>query len=337
MTTRERIRLTSSVLRPRNFDEFVGNKGIVSRLKIAIGSANKREQPLNHILFFGPPGLGKTTLSKIVASKMGYNFKTITGGTVTSQKDIFRILCEIAYKQKYDGINTILFIDEVHEIGSKECPEELWYPIFEEFEFYHNLGGSEISGASTVNSNMIWLNPFTIIGATTRSGDLTKALRERFQVVCSLNPYSSEEIAQIIKGYCKRAEIKIEDKAADRLSKSARNNPRVSINLSLACRDRMIFQDKEIIDLDIVLKELEAEGVDELGLTKQDYRILITLSENEKGMGIKNLAGTADVDYSTFENAIEPYMKQLRLIKTTNRRFITETGINLLIKKKLID
>ena len=336
-TEKEMTRKTAtSALRPRNFNEFIGNKEVVSRLTIALGSAKKRKEVPGHILLFGPAGLGKTTLSKIVATEMGCNFKTITGGTVTSQKDILRILHEIGYKQKYEGVNTILFIDEVHKLGNKECPEELWYSIFEEFEFYHDLTGSEISGSGVVTSDMIWLDPFTIIGATTSMGTLTKPLRERFQIGCSLTSYSPEEIAKIIKGYCKRAEIRIDDKAAARLSKSARSNPRVSINLSRACRDRMVYQDKEIIDIKIVLEELEAEGIDELGLTKQDYKILKILAENEKGMGIKNLAGTADVDSSSLENAIEPFLKQLYFIKTTHRRFITEQGIQRLKDLNLI-
>lgn len=317
----------STVFRPEKFDQFVGNTEAVARLSLSVGAAQKLGRPLPHILLYGNPGLGKTTLANIVAKEMGSNFISITGSTVATEYDLFKML------YKLDGmINPILFIDEIHQIG-KNFPETVWYPILEDFILYHNLEGKTFNTDNNVfiiSGNTIQMKPFTIIGATTDPAMLEDAFRDRFQIALMLKEYTKEDIIQVITYHANARDIPITNIALNSLANRVRGNPRRALSYLLACYDRMIVKDNEAITEAIVKEQMDSQHVDNMGLTDTDIQILEALYENEKGLGIANLAGTCGIKKKTLEEMIEPYLKQKKLIKTTHRRFITELGKEVL-------
>jgi Holliday junction DNA helicase RuvB len=309
---------------PLSFSSFIGNESVVERLQLAIKAAQKENRVLPHILLYGQPGLGKTTLAKIIAKEIGKHLVEITGSTIKNQADLFKILMEI------DATDGILFVDEVADINkAKELPETSWLPLLQDFIFLHNLQDKTITYNSkeyAITTSKAIMRPFTIIGATTDPGDLTDAFRERFPITCVLYPYSVKDLEDIIKLHSEIRKIKISKDAISSLATRVRDNPRIAVNYLRNCNDRAIVENDYIINKDIVLKQMSSQGVDEIGITREDIMVLKVLAEHPKGLGVKSLAGIANLRSSTIENIIEPFLKRLNFMKTTHRRFITEKG-----------
>ena len=309
------------------------NNAVVENLELAIKAAQKENRVLPHILLYGQPGLGKTTLAKIVAKETNQHLVEITGSTIKNQTDLFKILIEL------DKTNGILFIDEIHSVvKAKELPDDSWLPLLQDFIFLHNLQDKTIlhdNTTYTIDSNKAIMRPFTIIGATTDPGDLTDAFRERFPITCILYPYTNQDIQDIITLHSELRKIKINKGAIKSLSTRARDNPRIAINYLRNCNDRAIVENDYVIDEKVVIKQMKSQGINDDGINRDDLSVLKVLAEHPKGLGVKSLAGTANVRKSTVEDIIEPWLKRKGLMETTSRRFITEKGRKYLEKNEL--
>lgn len=309
---------------PLSFSSFVGNKETVGCLQLAIKASQKENKVLPHILIYGQPGLGKTTLAKIIAEEMNKELIEITGSTIKSQADLLKILMDI---DRSDGI---LFIDEIHSISkSKDLSEDSWLPLLQDFIFLHNLKDKNIlfdDKNYLVASNKATSRPFTVIGATTDPGDLTDAFRERFPINCVLYPYNSKDLEKIIGVHAEMKEVKISKDAIVELAKRSRANPRIAINQLRNCYDRAVVENDYMIDKNVVLKQMKAMGINNIGMTRDDISVLKALFNNSKGLGVKSLAGVANLRQSTIENMVEPFLKREGFMITTHRRFITDKG-----------
>jgi len=324
-------------LRPKNFSDFIGeaNRNVVERLELAVASAVKRNATLNHILLYGNQGLGKTTLSKIIATEAGAEIVTVTGSTLLRQQDILLTLCKVEQLAS-NGKPVVLFIDEIHDLRSKDAPETLWYPILEEFTFYHNLEGTQLKmdgNTYSVSGSVVKMKPFTVIGATTDPGKLSPPLRDRFQINCSLKAYSIRDLKDILLKYAHRAQINVEREAFWEVARRGRGNPRISINLLLACYDRAVVKSSGKILSSTVLKQMSSDGIDEEGLLYTDIAVLTALKAHPKGLGLGNLASSCGIRKQTIEEMVEPVLKLRGYMMTTHKRFITESGVKLLEKK----
>jgi Holliday junction DNA helicase RuvB len=319
-------------IRPQTLDEFQGssNQDIVERLKIAIASAKKRNQPLSNVLLYAGPGLGKTTLANIIANELDAQFITRTGGSITSQKDIFLLLLEVD-KAQHAGKRVVLLIDEIHKLATTDMPEELLYSILEDYVFYSGLSGQKviIDGKKSIilYNAVATKEPFTIIGATTSPGKLNKPLRDRFTIHCYLREYSTEDLVNILKFHSEKEKIVVNEDALREIAKRSRGVPRVAISFLMSCRDRSLFKDLIELNAETVKEEMRLQKIEEDGLTQLDLKVLQTLAANPKGMGLANLGGTSSIDKTTLEEMILPYTQSMGLTKTTNKRFITELGI----------
>ena len=323
--------------RPQTFKDFIGdsNKKAVEKLKIVVGASKRKAQCPPHILLFGNPGCGKTTLSNIVANELGYELRTVTGGTLKSQSNILDVLYDVN-KAQLDDKNMVLFLDECHKIGSTEMPEEMWFPLLEDFHFYHNLKGKTLvfdEDEYKMTNNFSKTNPFLIIGATTNPGDLSKALRDRFQVHCFLHEYTESDLSQIVMNYCDKENIKINKDACLAIANRGRNNPRETLNLLTILTNKIVLDDVDNLEKDYVNNFLDFLDIDEHGLTNNDIKALEVLSNHEKGMGIENLSGTSGIEKSILKEMVLPFLQYRGLSKTTHRRLITEKGLKYLERK----
>lgn len=320
--------------RPQTFNDFIGtsNKKAIEKLRITIGASRVKKTSPPHILFYGSPGTGKTSLSNIVANELGYELRTVTGGTLKSQIDILNVLYEVT-KSQADGKNMVLFLDECHEIGSSDMPQEMWFPLLEDFSFYHNLKGKTMffdEQEYMVNSNFCKVKPFLIIGATTNPGYLSKALRDRFKLHCFLREYSEKDLSEIIMRYAVKENIKISKDACYAIALRGRNNPREALNLLSLLIDKSIVDNVDNIEKDFVDKFLAFLEIEPSGLTQSDVTVLEVLSMHEKGMGINNLSGTSGIEKSVLSEIVLPFLQYRGLTKTTHRRLITENGLKYL-------
>ncbi len=292
-------------LRPKSLSDFVGQDHIKELLDISIRAAKLRNEPLDHILLYGPPGLGKTTLSNIIANELGVEIRVTSGPVLDKPSDLAGILTNL---QKYDA----LFIDEIHRLN--HVVEEYIYPAMEDFQMEIILD----SGPSA-RSLQIDLEPFTMIGATTRAGLLTAPLRDRFGLVLRLNYYDQPAIEQIIRRSASIMEVPIEDEGVQELARRSRGTPRVANRLLRRVRDYAQIKGDGIITWDIALKALKMLNVDEEGLDEMDKKILLTIIENYKGgpVGIKTLAVAVGEDAGTIEEIFEPYLIQKGFLERT--------------------
>lgn len=301
-------------LRPKRLSEFIGQEKLKNNLKIYIEAALKRKEPLDHCLFYAPPGLGKTTLAHIIANEMNSNIKVTSGPVLTRPGDLASILTT----ELSDG--DVLFIDEIHRLNVNV--EEAIYPVMEDFTFYINTGKGP--GSTTLK---IKIPRITIIGATTRSGLLTSPLRDRFGIVLNLNFYELDEIIQIIKRSSSILKVKITEDGAFEIAKRSRGTPRIANRLLKRVRDFADVKSDGVITSDIVLQAMSSMEIDGEGLDKIDRILLKTIAEKFDGgpVGVENIAVSISEEIDTVTDVIEPYLIKAGFIKRTPRgRVLTQ-------------
>ena len=296
-----------SSLRPSDFDEYIGQTNLKENLKVFVGAAKLRDESLDHVLLYGPPGLGKTTMSMIIAHEMGTHIKIATGPSIEKTGDLVAILTALEP-------GDVLFIDEIHRLN--KVVEEILYPAMEDFCVDVVIGKE----AST-RSVRIDLPPFTLVGATTRAGDLSAPLRDRFGIVSKLEYYSEEELTQIIDRTSRVYNIVMDDDAKRELARRSRGTPRIENRLFRRVRDFSQFYGDATITRDRTIEALERLKVDNLGLDDVDHKYLLGIIHRFKGgpVGLEAIAASIGEEPQTLEDVNEPYLLQIGLIKRTPR------------------
>jgi len=310
-------------LRAASWTEFIGQDVVKKTLSISIKAAQNREESLEHLLFYGPPGLGKTTLSHIIAKEMGANIRITSGPALERSGDLAAILTNL-------NEGDILFIDEIHRLN--KVVEETLYPAMEDFALDIVVG----KGPSARTLRMD-LPKFTIIGATTKAGMISGPLRDRFGVINRLSFYNTNDLSLIIKNASLKLNIKIDEDACNELARRGRGTPRIALRLLKRARDFASIHGKDTIDKDIVEKTLAVLEIDEMGLDESDKRYLRAIIEKYEGgpVGLETLAASLSEDSGTLEEVVEPYLMQLGFVKRTSRgRLVTEIGLSHLGFKK---
>ena len=296
-----------SSLRPGDFDEYIGQTNLKENLKVFVGAAKLRDESLDHVLLYGPPGLGKTTMSMIIAHEMGTNIKITTGPSIEKTGDLVAILTALEP-------GDVLFIDEIHRLN--KVVEEILYPAMEDFCVDVVIGKE----AST-RSVRIDLPPFTLVGATTRAGDLSAPLRDRFGIVSQLEYYSEDELTQIIDRTSRVYNIKMDEDAKRELARRSRGTPRIANRLFRRVRDFSQFYGDATITKERTTEALERLKVDNLGLDDVDHKYLLGIIHRFKGgpVGLEAIAASIGEEPQTLEDVNEPYLLQIGLIKRTPR------------------
>ena len=294
-------------IRPQVFDEYIGQTDVKENIKVFVTAAKMRNTSLDHVLLYGPPGLGKTTLSHIIANELGVNIKTASGPTIEKSGDLAAILSTL---EPYD----VLFIDEIHRIP--RYIEEILYSAMEDFKLDIVIG----TEGQSRNIN-IDLPPFTLVGATTRAGDLSSPLRDRFGITCKLNYYTTEELKTIVKRSARVLNLNIDDKAAEIIAKRSRRTPRIANRLLKRVSDFALVKGLDVINESITNESLKRLNVDESGLDKTDIEYLESLINKFNGgpVGIESIAASIGEEQTTIEDVIEPFLLHEGFIKRTIR------------------
>ena len=310
-------------IRPVSLDEYVGQSEIKENLGVFIKSSVMRGETLDHILLYGPPGLGKTTLAYIIANELGTNIKTASGPSIEKSGDLAAILSTLE-----EG--DVLFIDEIHRIP--RYIEEILYPAMEDFYLDIIVGSDGSSRNIKIN-----FPHFTLVGATTRAGDLSSPLRDRFGIISKLNFYTEDELYQIIKRTSRVLGTPITDDAARELAKRSRGTPRIANRLFKRVRDFALVYGDGIINKEILDNSLDRLKVDKTGLDDTDYNLLLSIVERFNGgpVGLEALASSIGEEASTIEDVYEPYLLQQGYLKRTARgRVVTDKTYEYLGIKK---
>ena len=294
-------------LRPKTLDEYIGQNKVKENMKIYIESAKKRNEPLDHCLLYGPPGLGKTTLASIIANEMNSNIKITSGPAIEKPGDLAGLLTNLS---EFD----VLFIDEIHRLS--KSVEEILYPALEDFTLDIVIGKGPSSRSIRLD-----LPKFTLIGATTKAGSLTTPLRDRFGIIHRLELYSIEDLSTIIKRSSKILEVNIDEEAAKEIARRSRGTPRIANRLLKRVRDYAVVLGDGDIDLKIAKHALNSLEIDELGLDEIDRKLLETMIVQYGGraVGIEALAATVGEEIDTIEDVYEPYLIQIGFIARTLR------------------
>lgn len=305
----------ANTIRPKNLDDFIGHEALKQNLSVFVSAARGRGEAMDHVLLYGPPGLGKTTLAHIVANELGTNFRATSAPMLTKQGDLAAILTAL---EPMD----VLFIDEIHRLPT--AIEEVLYSAMEDFKLDIMLGEGP-----TAKSVRIDLPPFTLVGATTRTGLLSNPLRDRFGIDLRLSFYSVDDLAKIIMRSAKILGTNIDADGAKMLAASSRGTPRIANRLLKRARDFAAATGKDFIDADTIKTTLYQLHIDALGLDEIDREYISAIIKHYAGgpVGIDNLAAALSEPSDTIEDVIEPYLMQLGFIQRTPRgRIVTESG-----------
>ena len=300
-------------IRPDSFDEYIGQTDVKENIKVFVKAAKLRNVSLDHVLLYGPPGLGKTTLAHIIANELGSNIKTASGPTIEKSGDLAAILSTLEP-------NDVLFIDEIHRIP--RYIEEILYSAMEDFKLDIIIGSDGQSRNIKID-----LPPFTLVGATTRAGDLSSPLRDRFGIVSKLEFYTDDELTQIVERTARVVGSKIDKDAAREIAIRSRKTPRIANRLLKRVSDFALVEGAKSINLDIVKKSLKRLKINESGLDSTDVEYLMSIVKKFNGgpVGIESIASSIGEEATTIEDVIEPFLLQEGYVKRTARgRIITE-------------
>lgn len=311
--------IIDNTIRPETIDEYIGQSDVKENIRVFVKAAKMRNEALDHVLLYGPPGLGKTTLAFIIAHELGTNIKTASGPSIEKSGDLAAILSSLEP-------GDVLFIDEIHRMP--RYIEEILYPAMEDFSL-------DIIVGSEGNSRNIKIDlpPFTLVGATTRAGDLSSPLRDRFGIINKLQFYSVEELTDIVKRTARVLDIPIEDNAAVELAKRSRGTPRIANRLFKRVRDFAMVEGNGTITLDITNEALERLKVDKMGLDNTDRDLLLAIINRFNGgpVGVEALSSSIGEEVTTIEDVYEPFLLQMGLLKRTARgRVVTEKAYEVL-------
>lgn len=304
-------------LRPQRLEDYIGQTAIKERVRISVDSAKKRQKPLDHILFFGPPGLGKTTLAYIIATEMEQNIRYVMGPSLEKPGDVVSVLSQLEEKD-------LLFIDEIHRMN--RAAEEVLYSAMEDYFVNITIGREGQNKQIKIN-----LPQFTLIGATTKPGMLSNPLRDRFGMMCRMEYYTNDELKIITERTCKIMNLTMDDASLSIVAKSSRGTPRIANRTIARIRDYAVSRNISAIDEKITKEGLSIYGISENGLNEADFSILKVLDENNRALGLETIAALTGEDSGTIENVNEPYLLMSGYIEKTPRgRMITEKGKSII-------